>query len=61
MRKLIVTEFVSLDGVMEAPGGEGGYAHPGRVAAPARRTLDSADAPVRCSALRPSPDERRTS
>ena len=27
MRKLIVTEFVSLDGVMEAPGGEPGYAH----------------------------------
>jgi dihydrofolate reductase len=29
MRKLIVTEFVSLDGVMEAPGGEPGYAHSG--------------------------------
>jgi dihydrofolate reductase len=27
MRKLIATEFVSLDGVMEAPGGEPGYAH----------------------------------
>lgn len=27
MRKLIVTEFVSVDGVMEAPGGEPGYAH----------------------------------
>ncbi len=27
MRKLIVTEFVSLDGVMEAPGGEEGYPH----------------------------------
>ncbi len=27
MSKLIVTEFVSLDGVMEAPGGEPGYAH----------------------------------
>lgn len=26
-RKLIVTAFVSLDGVMEAPGGEPGYAH----------------------------------
>ncbi len=31
MRKLIVTEFVSLDGVMEAPGGEAGYAHSGWV------------------------------
>ena len=31
MRKLIVTEFVSLDGVMEAPGGEQGYAHSGWV------------------------------
>ena len=29
MRKLIVTEFVSLDGVMEAPGGEPGYKHSG--------------------------------
>jgi dihydrofolate reductase len=29
MRKLIVTEFVSLDGVMEAPGGEPGYRHSG--------------------------------
>lgn len=27
MRKLVVTEFVSLDGVMEAPGGEGDYVH----------------------------------
>jgi dihydrofolate reductase len=32
MRNLIVTEFVSLDGVMEAPGGEAGYAHAGWVA-----------------------------
>ena len=32
MRRLIVTEFVSLDGVMEAPGGEAGYAHSGWVA-----------------------------
>jgi dihydrofolate reductase len=32
MRKLIVTEFVSLDGVMEAPGGEAGYRHSGWVA-----------------------------
>ncbi len=32
MSKLIVTEFVSLDGVMEAPGGETGYAHSGWVA-----------------------------
>ena len=32
MRKLIVTEFVSLDGVMEAPGGgEDGYPHAGWV------------------------------
>ncbi len=31
MRKLIITEFVSLDGVMEAPGGEAGYAHAGWV------------------------------
>jgi len=29
MRKLIVTEFVSLDGVMEAPGGEPGHPHSG--------------------------------
>ncbi|MGZ4595133.1 MAG: dihydrofolate reductase family protein, partial [Actinomycetes bacterium] len=29
--RLIVTEFGSLDGVMEAPGGEPGYAHPGWV------------------------------
>jgi dihydrofolate reductase len=32
MRTLIVTEFVSLDGVMEAPGGEPGYPHSGWVA-----------------------------
>jgi dihydrofolate reductase len=32
MRKLIVTEFISLDGVMEAPGGEAGYPHTGWVA-----------------------------
>ena len=31
MRKLIITEFISLDGVMEAPGGEAGYAHAGWV------------------------------
>lgn len=31
MRELVVTEFVSLDGVMEAPGGEPGYAHSGWV------------------------------
>ena len=31
MGKLVVTEFVSLDGVMEAPGGEPGYAHSGWV------------------------------
>ena len=29
MRKLVVSEFVSLDGVMEAPGGEPGYPHTG--------------------------------
>ena len=29
MRKLIVSEFVSLDGVMEAPGGEPGHPHTG--------------------------------
>lgn len=29
--KLVVTEFVSLDGVMEAPGGEPGFAHTGWV------------------------------
>jgi dihydrofolate reductase len=32
MRELIVTEFASLDLVMEAPGGEAGYAHAGWVA-----------------------------
>jgi dihydrofolate reductase len=31
MRKLIVSEFVSLDGVMEAPGGEEGFEHSGWV------------------------------
>ncbi|MCW2996325.1 MAG: pyrimidine reductase [Conexibacter sp.] len=31
MRKLIITEFISLDGVMQAPGGEPGYAHSGWV------------------------------
>jgi dihydrofolate reductase len=31
VRKLIVSEFVSLDGVMEAPGGEEGYPHTGWV------------------------------
>jgi dihydrofolate reductase len=31
MRQLIITEFLSLDGVMEAPGGEPGYAHSGWV------------------------------
>lgn len=32
MRTLIVTEFISLDGVMEGPGGEPGYVHSGWVA-----------------------------
>ena len=32
MRELIVTEFLSLDGVMQAPGGEPGYPHTGWVA-----------------------------
>jgi len=31
MRKLVVTEFVTLDGVMEAPGGEPGHPHSGWV------------------------------
>ena len=31
MRKLIVSEFVTLDGVMEAPGGEGDHPHAGWV------------------------------
>ena len=29
MRTVIVTEFISLDGVIEAPGGEEGYRHTG--------------------------------
>ena len=29
--KLIATEFLSLDGIMEAPGGEPGYVHTGWV------------------------------
>ena len=29
MRTVIVTEFISLDGVIEAPGGEEGYQHTG--------------------------------
>jgi dihydrofolate reductase len=37
MGRVIVTEFVSLDGVMEAPGGEPGYAHSGW-------TIDAGDA-----------------
>lgn len=31
MRTLIITEFVSLDGVMQSPGGEPGFAHAGWV------------------------------
>src|SRR5918996_3815468 len=31
MRKVIVSEFVTLDGVMEAPGGEPGHPHSGWV------------------------------
>jgi hypothetical protein len=31
MRKLIVSELVTLDGVMEAPGGEEGHPHTGWV------------------------------
>src|SRR6476661_1725602 len=31
MSKLTVTEFVTLDGVMEAPGGEAGHPHSGWV------------------------------
>ena len=31
LRKLIVSEFVTLDGVMEAPGGEPGHPHTGWV------------------------------
>ena len=31
MRKLIVSEFISVDGVVEAPGGEPGYEHSGWV------------------------------
>ena len=31
MARIVVTEFVSLDGVMEAPGGEPGYKHTGWV------------------------------
>ncbi len=29
MGKIVVTEFISLDGVMEAPGGNGEYKHAG--------------------------------
>ena len=32
MAKIVVSEFVSIDGVMEAPGGEPGYIHTGWVA-----------------------------
>ena len=36
MGRIVVTEFVTLDGVMEAPGGEPGHPHTGWVGA--RRT-----------------------
>ena len=39
VRKLIVTEFVSLDGVMEAPGGEAVFAHAGWVAELDRKSV----------------------
>ena len=29
MRQIIVTEFISLDGIVDSPGGESGYAHAG--------------------------------
>ena len=32
MRRLVITEFISLDGVTQAPGGEPGYSHAGWVA-----------------------------
>ncbi|MGW4478293.1 dihydrofolate reductase family protein [Rhodococcus triatomae] len=50
MGRIVVSEFVSLDGVMEAPGGEPGYPHtgwtiphhgPGLVGAKLRETLDA--------------------
>ncbi|MFD1811473.1 dihydrofolate reductase family protein [Rhodococcus gannanensis] len=50
MGRIVVSEFVSLDGVMEAPGGEPGYPHtgwtiphhgPGLLAAKLRETLDA--------------------
>jgi dihydrofolate reductase len=41
MRNLFVTEFISLDGVVEAPGGEEGYRHSGW-------TFDIEEDPARC-------------
>jgi len=29
MRNIVVTEFISLDGIVDSPGGEGGYEHTG--------------------------------
>ena len=29
MRNIVVTEFISLDGIVDSPGGEDGYEHTG--------------------------------
>ena len=41
MKKLVVSEFVTLDGVMEAPGGEPGHPHSGWVIKTVLRLVDS--------------------